>query len=235
MADRAAALGVFGVLIPLLAACASQVVEVPRAGVRASGELPDGYYHQLAARGEPVFRVDPAGSLVIVEVRRAGSLAHLGHDHVVASHDVAGYVAPDTGRADFLVPLEALVVDEPALRSEVGFDTQPSAADIAGTRRNMLERVLETDRYPAALIAVRGGLADHGPQPFRIAITLHGTTATVDALARVDRSPDEVTVTGTAALDQSLFGITPFSVLGGALAVQDRVDVRFRIRARRAG
>lgn len=235
MTDRASALGFVGVLIVLLAACASQVAETPRTGAPAPAELPEGYYHQLAAQGTPVFRVDPAGSFVIVEVRRAGSLAQLGHDHVVVSHDVAGYLAPDTDRADFLVPLEALVVDEPTLRTEAKFDTQPSAADIASTRRNMLERVLETNRYPAALIAVRGGLANHGPQPFRIAITLHGTTATVDALARVDRSPDEVTVTGAAALDQSRFGITPFSLLGGALAVRDRVDVRFRIRARRVG
>ena len=207
MADRSATLGFVGALIMLLAACASPVAEAPRTGTRAPAELPEDYYHRLAAQGTPVFRVDPAGSLVIVEVRRAGSLAQLGHDHVVVSHDVAGYVAPDTGRADFLVPLDALVVDEPALRTQAGFDTQPSAADIASTRRNMLGRVLETDRYPAALIAVSGALADGSPQPFRIAITLHGMTATVDALAQVDRSPDEVTVTGTAGLDQARFRI----------------------------
>ena len=60
-----------------------------------------------------------------------------------------------SGRADLYVPLDTLVVDEPALRAEAGFDTQPSAADIAGTRRNMLEKVLEADRYPFALIAVK--------------------------------------------------------------------------------
>ena len=69
---------------------------------------------------------------------------------MIASHDVAGFIAPGEGRADLYVPLDALVVDEPALRSEIGLDTQPSAADIEGTRRNMLEKVLETDRYPYA-------------------------------------------------------------------------------------
>lgn len=235
MADRAVALGVVGVLIALLAACAAQVVDAPRAGTRASGELPEGYYHGLVAQGTPVYRVDPAGSVVIMEVRRGGSLARLGHDHVVASHDVAGYLAPDAGRGDFVVPLDALVVDEPALRAEAGFDTQPSAAAIAGTRRNMLDKVLEADRYPAALIAVSSGLAGAGPQPFHLTVTLHGTTVTVEAVAQVEKGPDEVTVTGTAAVDQSRFGITPFAVLGGALAVQDRVDVRFRLRARRIG
>ena len=233
MVDRAATVGIVGVLMVLLAACASQVAEAPRADTQASGSLPEDYYHRLVAKGVAVFRVDPAGSLLIMEVRRGGSLARLGHDHVVASHDVVGYLAPDAGRADLLVPLDALVVDEPALRAAAGFDTQPSAAAIAGTRRNMLEKVLETDRYPVATIAVKAGLAAASPQQLPIAITLHGTTATVDAFAQVDKAPDEVTVTGTAAIDQSRFGITPFSVLGGALAVQDRVAIRFRIRARR--
>lgn len=92
MADQPATLGFVGALIMLLAGCATQVMEVPRTGAPAPAELPEGYYHQLAAQGTPVFRVDPAGSLVIMEVRRAGSLAQLGHDHVVVSHDVAGYL-----------------------------------------------------------------------------------------------------------------------------------------------
>ena len=112
-----------------------------------------------------MFRVDPARSLLLIVVRRGGALAQFGHDHVVASHDVAGYIAPDEGRADLYVPLDALVVDEPALRAEAGFDTQPSAADIAGTRRNMLEKVLETSRHPYALIAVsdNGAGGRHAP------------------------------------------------------------------------
>jgi hypothetical protein len=39
--------------------------------------------------------------------------------------------------------------------------------------------------------------------------------------------------TGTLAIEQSEFGITPFSILGGAIAVKDRVDIAFRIVATR--
>ena len=73
--------------------------------------FPDAYYHMLEEEGKAVFRIDPAQSLMVMEVRRTGSLAQFGHDHVVASHDIQGYVAPDEGRADFRVPLDALVVD----------------------------------------------------------------------------------------------------------------------------
>ena len=38
---------------------------------------------------------------------------------------------------------------------------------------------------------------------------------------------------GLVLTRQSDFGIAPFSILNGALQVQDRVDLRFRIHARR--
>ena len=233
MADRRAALGVIAAVAALLAACAAQVTAPPEATSRVPADFPDGYYQRLLTQGKPLFRVDPAHSLVVIEVRRGGSLAQFGHDHVIASHDVAGYIAADGGRADLYVPLDALVVDEPALRAEAGFDTQPSPADIAGTRRNMLERVLETDRHPYALIAVDDGMARGSGEQLQVAVTLHGTTRIVDATAQVENTADEISVTGTIAVDQSQFGIAPFSILGGAIAVQDRVNITFRIRARR--
>jgi hypothetical protein len=152
---------------------------------------------------------------------------------VVASRDVSGFVAPDEGRADLQVPLDTLVVDDPGLRAEAGLDTTPSADDVAGTRRNMLEKVLATDRYPDALIAVRNLGPGIGERQIRAEVTLHGTTVPVDVAARVESGGDEIEVTGTLPLDQSRFGIVPFSILGGAIAVQDRVTVRFRIHASR--
>jgi hypothetical protein len=43
----------------------------------------------------------------------------------------------------------------------------------------------------------------------------------------------QVTASGTARLKQTDFGIVPFSVGAGLLAVQDELEVRFRIVARR--
>jgi len=40
-------------------------------------------------------------------------------------------------------------------------------------------------------------------------------------------------VSGRLSFDQTDFGITPYSVLGGAIAVRNGVDLRFRVRARR--
>ena len=69
----------------LLAACALQpTAPEKQVQVGAPSEFPQSFYDQAAARGEPVYRVDPKQSVVVIKVRRSGSLAHLGHDHVVS-------------------------------------------------------------------------------------------------------------------------------------------------------
>lgn len=213
----------------LLTACAPQpTIQEKQAPAGAPAEFPKSYYDQAASRGEPVYRVDPKQSLVLIEVRRGGSLARLGHDHVVAAHNVAGYVAPQTGRADLYVALDGLTVDEPELRKAAGFDTQPAESDIAGTRANMLDKVLEASKFPHALIGIRisgGQLA--------VGITLHGATRTFEVPARLDVGDARVGAAGRLAFNQSDFGITPFSVLGGAVAVRDRLELRFDVRAER--
>jgi hypothetical protein len=72
-----------------------------------------------------------------------------------------------------------------------------------------------------------------GAQQLPVAITLHGTIRSVDAAIQIENDADEVSVTGAVALDQSQFGMVPFSLLGGAIAVQDRLNITFKIRARR--
>ena len=222
----AAALGL------MLGACAPLVRELAPAPA-APADFPEGYYRETLAQGKPVFRVDPAESLVVIEVRRAGSLARLGHDHVVASHEVEGFIAPDEGRADVYVALGRMVVDEAPLRAEAGFATQPSETDIEGTRANMLEKVLEAERFPFAMVRVNGADAKQGSTTLAVAITLHGATRTLKAPAQIEADAEQMSVSGRLAVDQTDFGITPYSLLGGAIAVQNRIDLRFRIRALR--
>jgi hypothetical protein len=167
---------------------------------------------------------------MVMEVRRSGSLAQFGHDHVVASHDVQGYIAPDEGRADFFVPLDALVVDEGPLRAQAGFDTQPSASDIAGTRDNMLAKVLETGSYPYAQIAIRDVVPD-GNRTILATVTVHGTTRPVEVNVQMKSTAGELEVDGTSRITLSDFGMTPYSTLGGALAIRDDVDIKFVIRS----
>lgn len=224
-----------GMVFAGLAGCAARPAPAPASSDNTPADFPAAYYEGLAAQGRPVLRLDPERSLVLMEVRRGGSLAQFGHDHVVASHDTRGFVALDQGRADLYVRVDALVVDEPALRAGAGFDTQPSTADIEGTRRNMLDKVLEADRYPFVQVAVRGVQETAGEQRVRAAVTLHGTTRMIDAVVQLVHAEADFSVTGSMAIDQSDFGMAPFSIFGGAVAVQNRVTIKFRLHAKPIG
>ncbi|SCK29456.1 YceI-like domain-containing protein [Variovorax sp. HW608] len=222
-------------LAAVLAACGSapkQQAAPEAAPARAPQGFPVDVYERLAAQGEAVYRVGPADALVVLTVRRGGSLGRLGHDHVIASRSMQGFVAPAQGRADLYMPLAELTVDEPALRTEAGLDTQPTASDIEGTRTNMQDKVLRVQEFPYALVQVRGVDAKTQPASANVSITLLGTTRTSTMPLILVTTQDALRAIGMTELKQSEFGIAPFSLLGGALQVEDAFKVRFDIRAR---
>lgn len=216
------------VLACLVSGCAPRTpppVELEH--LQTPADFPVAYYRQAEASGSKVLRIDSKRSLVTIDVRRSGALAHLGHDHVVASHDATGYVDITGGRADLYLPLDRLAVDEPALRAEAGFTTQPSEEAVSGTRRNMLDKVLESGRFPFALIHITRGATDRSA--LSVTITLHGTVKAVEIPAQIETMPGGLKISGQITFNQTDFGITPFSILGGALQVLDRLDLHFRI------
>jgi hypothetical protein len=214
-------------LLLLLAACGRPLAPpVPPAPV--PGADLDAY-RAAAASGAAVYAVDPGASLLTVKVGRAGLMARLGHDHVVASHTLAGYVAPGAGRADVSFRVDQMTVDEPPLLRDAGIATQPSSQAVEGTRKNMLGPVLEAQRYPmVTLHAERLAGSD-----LRVAVTLHGVTRWLALPAAIQVDAAQVAASGTARLKQTDFGMTPFSVGGGLLSVQDELEIRYRIVARR--
>lgn len=214
-------------MLALAGACGSPVAPPPESLATVPPGFPEGYYRQARAENAEVFQVAPARSLVAIEVRRGGSLARLGHDHLVASHGVQGYVAVTRGRADLFLPLDGLTVDEPELRAQAGFATAVSAEAAAGTRRNMLEKVLDSARYPFALIHVAGAGADGAP--VAVDLTLHGAIRRYQVPVAVERSGRELVISGRMTVRQTDFGIAPFAVLGGALRVEDEVSMDFRL------
>jgi hypothetical protein len=210
----------------LVASCAPAPTE-PRPQPPAA-DLPHAFYERALGDGQAVYRVDPAQSLVVVAVRRGGTLSRFGHDHVVSARNLQGYVAPQAGRADLRIALDGLAVDEPDLRKAAGLDTQPSESDIAGTRANMLERVLESGKFPYALIHVQ-----REGDTLGVSLTLHGVTRALHTPASVRVDGERIEVAGRLEFNQTDFGISPFSILGGAVAVQDRLALSFSVRALR--
>jgi polyisoprenoid-binding protein YceI len=187
------------------------------------------WYRAAAASGAAVYAVDPAASLVAVTVRRAGLMARLGHDHVVASHTLTGYAAPGLGRADLAFRLDQMRVDEAQLLRDAGIARQPPPEAVAGTRKNMLGPVLEAQRYPVVTLHVESLAGGR----LNVDVTLHGATRRLALPAAVRVDAQQLSASGTATLKQTDFGVTPFSVGGGLLSVRDALEVRYHIVARR--
>ncbi|MES2149568.1 MAG: YceI family protein [Pseudomonadota bacterium] len=211
-------------LLLALAGCAAPPVSTPPPAA------PDyaSWYRQAAANGKQVLAIDSSLSLIAVTVRRGGALARLGHDHVVASRAVSGFAAPTEGRADFSFRLDQMSVDEPELRRVAAFESDPSAAAIEGTRNNMLTVVLEAQRFPLVSLHVERGAGEL----LRLAVTLHGLTRHYQVLTRIETVGANLVASGQLKLLQSDFGIHPMSVMGGAISVQDELELCFRIVAR---
>ena len=220
----------------LLAACspfAPPPAAPPPAAAMQAGAMPAPAWQQPGMRLLPVVAQE---SLLTITVRRGGALARLGHDHVIASRSLQGVVAPAAGRAAFQFRLDEMSVDEESLRQAAGLTSTPSADAIAGTRHNMLVRVLDAERYPWVRVdarrvdARRAGDSD----VLDADITLHGVTRKVRLPVRIEETADGggVQASGSLLLKQSDFGIVPFAILGGAMAVQDQMELAFRITAR---
>lgn len=164
----------------------------------------------------------PASHEVRVLVYRGGSAARLGHNHVMRAGDLR-VDWPAAGPV-LRFRLDALQVDPPALRAGLGpaFASDVDDAARAGTRANLL-KALEADVYPEVTVRT---LQQQGEGPRRaveVEIQLHGVVRRQWLVARIDG----LRAQGEVVLRQSDFGIQPFTVLGGLLAVQDALVVQF--------
>jgi polyisoprenoid-binding protein YceI len=184
------------------------------------------------------FVVDADDSRVRFIVRRAGTLARLGHNHVILARRIEGEIAlaPEVSRTtvSLQLPVAGFEVDPPAERAALGegFEPVPEQA-VIGTRRNMLgPRVLDVTRHATVRIdtVAVAGSADAVTMTLRIRLRDVSRDLTVPVAWH--REGDTLSATADFEIRQSDFGITPLSVLGGALQVDDGVPIRLHIVAR---
>jgi hypothetical protein len=185
-----------------------------------------------------VYTIDADRSLVTLRVYRAGRLAALGHNHIITSANETGYAWTDgtleASGFEVRTAVGELVVDDPAARAAAGSDFPGELSDAAreGTRRNMLRpEVLDGEHYPQ--IVVRADALEGTWEQPRVAahVTMKGQTRRVEVPLEILRASDGIVARGAFSVQQSDFGITPFSIGGGAIQVSDTVDVRFEVRA----
>lgn len=157
-------------------------------------------------------------------VFRGGTAARLGHNHVLQAGDLR--VGWPAGGPELRFRLEALAIDPPALRARLGpaFASAVDDEARAGTRANLL-KALDAAAHPEVIVRTLQQLGEGGQRAVEAEVTLHGVTRrqwfAVDVDGRRAR--------GQLVVRQSDFGIQPFTVLGGLLAVQDALVVQFEL------
>lgn len=220
--------------VALLAACA-QPEWVP--GDTTAPPLPERVYQQAARKGEAVFRVDPQQSRIFFRTGRDGPMKSAGHDHVIASADVEGLVLfsgdPRQSRADLRLPLQQLVVDDPAHRDRFGLEPELSESAIDGTTRNMQDKVLESGVYPWATVNVQVLSMRDAQADLVVSVTMHGTTFDYRVPAVLEVDSERLGVSGSMTVSHADFGLTPFSAAGGLLRVAEDIEVVFDVVAMR--
>ncbi|HEX5314129.1 MAG TPA: YceI family protein [Gammaproteobacteria bacterium] len=217
----------------ILGACAAPKPPAPSAA--APKPAISAAYREDARAGRAVYRLDAAASRVEILVGRAGAFASAGHLHVIEVGRLEGYarLANGGGRADLVFPLAAMVVDPPAARSALGgaYAEPLGESQREGTRANMLgAKGLDAARYPWAHLAITAPATASGSVPITAAISLHGITRQLSAKTALAFDAKHLQADGELHLRQSNFGITPYSVLLGALKVADTLDIRYHLR-----
>lgn len=189
--------------------------------------------------GHVEYRVDPAQSELRLLVYRAGPLARVGHNHVIVNRGLTGWVdvAPKIAASSFMlsVPTVDFVVDDARMRLEEGadFPGDVDAGAKSGTQRNLQsEALLDGARH--SIITVKS-LEINGTDAAlmaTLAVNVAGHESKIIVPFSLERGAGRLLAAGNLGLRQSALGLTPFSVMWGALQVQDEMRLKFRIVAR---
>ena len=219
-------------LMLALAACA-----VPRPQPAAPRCIDDSASRPDTASAGKVYRIDEGQSELRILVYRAGALARLGHNHVLVNRALCGegrLLDPPGASAFWLkVPAAGFAVDDAQARGEEGPDFAAQVSDDAksGTLRNMLgTAVLDADEFP--VITVRGSVVTTAGAPTltaNLVVTVAGHESKVDVPITLEADSSRLTVSGTVELRQTTLGLTPYSLMRGALQVQDAMTIKLRI------
>ena len=187
---------------------------------------------------ERIFSIAPKESRVVLVVFREGVLSLLAHDHAMVAADMSGAIRYDDEQIDkssirLSFPVRSIQVDLPEERKRLKFTGKLTKGDLQEIREIMLSpRVLDAAQFPTVEItslAVRGALER---LTLELKWRIRGVEQVLKTTAVVTVSGNVLRAKGEMDLFQTKFGIKPYSTLLGAIAVKDRILIKFDLVAR---
>jgi polyisoprenoid-binding protein YceI len=172
-----------------------------------------------------VTELGPANAKLTVHTARAGVAARAGHDLVIEVTRWSASLELDRDapeRTSLTATVDATSLE---VVDGVGGMKPLTDSDRSEIKKNMASKVLQTDRNPQITFASTSATpAGAGRLTIAGDLTLVGVTRPVQLAVELDG--DGGRVTATAKIDQTEFGIRPYTALMGALKVAPEVEVR---------
>jgi len=215
---------------------AGPVTDMPENGT-AQPTFPSSFYAGISAEEGRVFEMDSEASEARLFLWRGGLLAEKGHNHVmrVKKMESAFFLPKDMlaeeARLDIVFQAMDIEVDPMPLREEIGGSfagTGMTPEGAQGTRDNMLgEKVLDAGRFSTIGFRTRRVVGELPKLVLDTVITLHGLEHQTLIPATAQVQEDRLTLEGAFVIEQTNFGIEPFSALGGALYIKNPIMIEF--------
>lgn len=226
---------VLGLCVALLSSCTPAVKQTP---VAPPSTVAVDYPANL--QGAKLYRLSAEQSMLHILVYRGGAMAHLGHNHVISSQSVAGYVwlHDEWSRSGFNLTqaVNDLIVDDAQSRLDEGADFQTVVSDSAraGTKVNMLKpEQLDGEHFPVLRLHSVAITGERTQPTVHARITIKDQARDVTLPVQLTTDKEMLRAKGQFRIKLTDFGITPYSVAMGALKVEDELMIKFELTATR--
>jgi polyisoprenoid-binding protein YceI len=175
--------------------------------------------------------IDAASSRFTVQAFASGILSAMGHNPTIGIRDFSGEVTFD-----------ASALESKSLRVDIRMNSLRLLDDIPTKDRLEIERrmndqVLEVAKYPEAVykgseVSIARLEDGYCSVALNGMLNFHGVSCMQSITAQVAVSGAILKAAGGFTLEQSVYGVRPVSVAGGALRIKDELKFSFEIIAR---
>jgi len=167
-------------------------------------------------------------SLLTVHVNKAGLLSFIGHQHIVASRDLDGWVDEVRNQGYFSFGIAKMTVDEPALLKSNLLPDELNASEKEATKQNMM-KMLDAKNFPDVRVSITS--FDPKKSMIHTKIIVKDQMIERDLIVKVTKSANNkiMNLTGETSLKLLDFSVEPFSALGGLLSVNNEISIEWNL------
>ena len=178
-------------------------------------------------------QLESSQSHVRIYVRRAGLFNTFGHNHLVSSRRLTGWLrftpgADTQATFNLTLPVSSLDVDDADVRRAVGGEWTAAVKPKVrtSTRSNMLgKRLLDARQYPDIHLRGRWQEGNFPSGKVRATVSVRGQDYALTIPVSVFADGSRLRVFTQFTVTHKQLGLTPFTTLGGALRVADKLEI----------